>query len=55
MRSYDLFFIQKNKKKYKIHDWIILFIDWIKNITYLENYIVLGPSYNLPKIHDLLF
>ena len=45
---------EKKKKKntnYKIHDWIIPFIDWIK-ITYLEkleNYIVLGPSYNLPN------
>ena len=51
--SCHLFFIQKIRKtKYKIYDWIFPFIDWIK-ITYLEkleNYIDLGPSYNLPKI-----
>ena len=43
------FFIPKKKKKtnYKIHDWTVSFIDWIKEITYLgklESYIVLGQS-----------
>ena len=52
-----LIFLYKKIRKTKyiqIHDWILLFIDWIKEITYLENflnYIVLGPSYNLQKIH----
>ena len=32
------------------------FIDWIKNyiIEKIENYMALGPSYNLPKIHGFL-
>ena len=41
----------KKNTNYKIHDWIVPFIDWIK-ITYLEkreNYIVLNPSYILPN------
>ena len=42
--------IRKKNTNYKIHDWIVPFIDWIKEITYLgklESYIGLGPSYNL--------
>ena len=53
--STPLIFLYKKKRRkntnYKIHDWIVPFIDWIK-ITYLEkleNYTVLGPSYNLPN------
>ena len=49
--------IRKNTN-YKRHDLIVPFIDWIKEITYLgklESYIVLDPSYNLPKIHGLLY
>ena len=54
------FSIYKKKKKirkntnYKIHDWIVSFIDWIKEITCpekLQNYIDSGPSYNLPNIY----
>ena len=26
------------KNKYKIHDWIVLLIDWIKKSTYLKNW-----------------
>ena len=43
--------IRKKNTNYKIHDWIVPFIDWIK-IMYLEkieNDIALGPSYNLPN------
>ena len=56
----SFFYTKKKKKKkktnYKIHDWIVPFIDWIKikYIGKLESYIVLSPSYNLPKIHGLL-
>ena len=49
--------IRKKNTNYKIHDWFVPFIDWIKEITYLgklESYIDLGPSYNLLKIHGLL-
>ena len=48
MESPLIFSLYKKKKRkntnYKIHDWI--------KITYLEkleNYIALGPSYNLPN------
>ena len=46
-----IFLYKKKNTNYKIYDWKVPFIDWIK-ITYLEkleNYIVLGPSYNLPN------
>ena len=34
-----------------MHDWIVLFIDWIKKIIFgkLKNYMALGPSYKLPN------
>ena len=43
---------EKEKNKYiQIHYRIVPFINKIKNYIYdiLENYIALGPSYNLPK------
>ena len=46
--TYLFIFLYKKIRKTKyiqIHDWIVLFIDWIKEITYLEkvkNYIALG-------------
>ena len=56
MESPLIFLYTKKKKKtnYKIHDWIVSFIDWIKEITCpekLQNYIDSGPSYNLPNIY----
>ena len=46
---YLFLYIKKKKKNY---DWIVPFIDWIKNYIFekkLKIYIVLGLSYNLPK------
>ena len=41
------FFIQKIRKtKYiQIHDWIVLFIDWIKEITYLLVLVTIYQKY----------
>ena len=53
MESTLIFLYKKEKKrktKYKIHDWIVPFIDWNKlNIWKIENYTTLGPSYKLPN------
>ena len=46
--------IRKTKYKYMIE--LFPFIDWIKKIHVweTENYMALGPSYNLPKIRGFL-
>ena len=44
--------IRKNTN-YKIHGWIVPFIDWIKLHIWkkIKSYIALGSSYNLPNIY----
>ena len=44
--------IRKNTN-YKIHDWIVPLIDWIKLHIWkkIKKLLTLGPSYNLPNIY----